>query len=55
MGWFADQNRAGGGGFLQPRGQIHGTAEDGIFEPLIGTEIAHRAKAGADAHADSDR
>src|SRR5215213_4772540 len=54
-GLVRDQDAAGRRLVLEPRGEVHGAADDGVVHAVLAAEIADRAIAGVDADAAAQR
>src|SRR5829696_8201237 len=54
-GLVRDQDAAGRRLVLEPRGEVHGAADDGVVHAVLAAEIADRAVAGVDADAAAQR
>src|SRR5215207_9508330 len=54
-GLVGDQDAAGRRLVLEPRGEVHGAADDGVVHAVLAAEIADRAIAGVDADTAAQR
>src|SRR5215207_356623 len=54
-GLVRDQDAAGRRLVLEPRGEVHGAADDGVVHPILAAEIAYRAVAGVDTNTAAQR